>query len=45
MKRIIKSVTGAKDSTLASYYPKLSQGLIPTDRTKQDLLFSVIGTD
>ena len=26
-------------------YPKPSQGLIPTDRTKQDLPFSVIGTD
>ena len=28
-----------------SYYPKPSQDLIPTDRTKQDLPFSVIDTD
>ena len=28
-----------------SHYPKPSQGLIPTDRIKQGLPFSVIGTD
>ena len=28
-----------------SHYPNPSQGSIATERTKQDLLFSVIGTD
>ena len=28
-----------------SHYPKPSQGLIPTDRIKQDLPFLVMGTD
>ena len=44
VKRIIKRCYGWKRFTI-SHYPKPSQGLIPTDRTKQDLPFSVIGTD
>ena len=44
MKRIIKRCYGCKRFNI-SHYPKPSQGLIPTDRTKQDLPFSVIGTD
>ena len=44
MKRIIKKCYRCKRFNI-SHYPKPSQGLIPTDRTKQDLPFSVIGTD
>ena len=44
VKRIIKRCYGCKRFNI-SHYPKPSQGLIPTDRTKQDLPFSVIGTD
>ena len=44
VKRIIKRCYGCKRCNI-SHYPKPSQGLIPTDRTKQDLPFSVIGTD
>ena len=44
VKRIIKRCYGCKRFNI-SHYPKTSQGLIPTDRTKQDLPFSVIGTD
>ena len=44
VKRIIKRCYGCKGFNI-SHYPKPSQGLIPTDRTKQDLPFSVIGTD
>ena len=42
--RIIKTCYGCKRFN-NTHYPKPSQGLIPTDRTKQDLPFSVIGTD
>ena len=44
VKRIIKRCYGCKRFNI-SHYPKLSQGLIAIDRTKQDLPFSVIGTD
>ena len=44
LRRIIEKCYGWKKSNI-SHYPKPSQGLIPTDRTKQDLSFSVIGTD
>ena len=44
MKRIIKRCYGCKRFNI-SHYPKPSQGLIPTDRTKQDLPFSVTGTN
>ena len=44
VKRIIKRCYVCKRFNI-SHYPKPSQGLIPTDRTKQDLPFSVIGTD
>ena len=43
-KRIIKRCYGCKRFNI-SHYPKPSQGLIRTDRTKKDLPFSVIGTD
>ena len=44
VKRIIKRRYGCERFNI-SHYPKPSQGLIPTDRIKQDLPFSVIGTD
>ena len=44
VKIIIKRCYGCKRFNII-HYPKPSQGLIPTDRTKQDLPFSVIGTD
>ena len=44
VKRIIKSCYWCKRFNISDY-PKPSQGLTPTDRTKQDLPFSVIGTD
>ena len=44
VKRIVKRCHSCKRLNI-SHYPKPSQGLIPTDRTKQDLPFSVIGTD
>ena len=44
VKRIIKKCYGCKRFNI-THYPKPSQGLIPTDRTKQDLPFSVIWTD
>ena len=44
VKRIIKRCYGCKRFN-TSHYPKPSQGLMPTDRTKQDLPFLVIGTD
>ena len=44
MKRIIKRWYGCKRFNI-SHSSKPSQRLIPTDRTKQDLPFSVIGTD
>ena len=44
MKRIIKRCYGCKRFNI-SHYPKPSQGLMPTERTKQGLPFSVIGTD
>ena len=44
VKRIVKRCYSCKRFNI-SHYPKPSQGLIPTDRTKQDLPFSVIGTD
>ena len=44
VKRIIKSCYGCKRFNI-SHYPKPSQGLTSTDRTRQDLPFSVIGTD
>ena len=44
VERIIKRCYGCKRFNIG-HYPKPSQGLIPTDRTKQDLPFSVIGTD
>ena len=43
-KRIIKRCYGCKRFNI-SHYPKPSQGLIPTDRTKSDLPFSVTGTN
>ena len=44
VKRIIKRCYGCKRFNI-SHYPKPSQGLIPTDKTKQDLTFSVIRTN
>ena len=44
VKRIIKRCYGCKRFNI-SHYPKPSQGLMPTDRTKQDLPFSLMGTD
>ena len=44
MKRIIKRCYRCKRFNI-SHYQKPSQGLIPTNRTKQDLPFSVIGAD
>ena len=44
MKRMIKKFYWYQRFNI-SYYPKPSQDLIPTDRTKQDLPFSVIDTD
>ena len=44
VKRIIKRRYGCRRFSI-SHYPKPSQGLIPTDRTKQDTPFSVIGAD
>ena len=44
VKRIIKRCYGCKRFNIR-HYPKPSQGLIPTDRTKQDLPFLVMGTD
>ena len=44
VKRIIQRCYGCKRRNI-SHYPKPSQGLIPTERTKQDLPFSVIRTD
>ena len=44
VKRIIKRCYGCKRFNV-SHYPRLSQGLIAIDRIKQDLPFSVIGTD
>ena len=44
VKRIIKRCYGCKRFNI-SHYPKPSQGLLPTDRAKQELPFSVIGTD
>ena len=41
VKRIIKKCYGCKRFNI-THYPKPSQGLISTDRTKQDLPFSVI---
>ena len=44
VKRIIKRCYGCKRFNI-SHYPKPSQGLMPTDRTKQDLPFSLMGKD
>ena len=44
VKRIIKRCCRCKRFNI-SHYPKPAQGLIPTDRTKQDLTYSVIGRD
>ena len=44
MKSIIKRCYWCKRFNI-SHCQKLSQGLIPTDRTKHDLPFSVIGTN
>ena len=44
VKRIIKSCYECKRFNII-HYPKSSQRLIPTGRTKQDLPFSVTGTD
>ena len=44
LKIIIKKCYRCKSFNI-SHYPKPSQGLIPTDITKQDLPFSVTGKD
>ena len=44
VERIIKRCHRCKRFNI-NHYPKLSQGLIPTEKTKQDFTFSLTGTD